>query len=105
MDITVKELSERMTSGETAFLLLDVRETHEWETGRLDGAQHIPLRQVPARLGELPREREIIVYCRMGGRSANAQQLLRANGFENVRNLIGGITAWKREIDQSVNVV
>jgi adenylyltransferase/sulfurtransferase len=105
MDITARGLAERITTGGDDFVLLDVREPHEWNAGHLPDALHIPLQQLPSRLGDLPREQEIVVYCRMGGRSANAQQFLKANGFENVRNLAGGITAWKRDVDPSMPVV
>ena len=105
MDINVTQLAERIERGENDFFLLDVREPYEWSAGHLEGALHIPLQQVPARLRELPSEKEIIVYCRSGGRSANAQRFLQSNGFPNVRNLLGGIAAWKREVDQSIRVV
>lgn len=103
MDMHVKELAAKLTSGDE-FTLLDVREPHEWNVGHLENALHIPMQQVPARLSELPRDREIVVYCRTGARSANVQQFLKANGFSSVKNLIGGITAWKRDVDPSIGV-
>jgi rhodanese-related sulfurtransferase len=72
--------------------VLDVREPNEWVAGHADGAVHIPMNQVPARLGELP-DREIVVICKSGGRSAQVTQFLLAQGRRAV-NLAGGTTAW-----------
>lgn len=105
MNITVKQLSERIASGDRDIYLLDVREPREWDAGHLEGAAHVPLQQVPSRMNDFPRDREIVVYCRSGARSANAQQFLKANGIANVRNLIGGVLAWKREIDGDLKVI
>jgi Dinucleotide-utilizing enzymes involved in molybdopterin and thiamine biosynthesis family 2 len=103
MEITAKELANRIARGDK-LLLLDVREPSEWNAGRLENAQHIPMRQVPSQLESLPRDAEIIVYCRSGSRSANVQHYLLDNGFKNVKNLTGGITAWSREVDPTVPV-
>jgi len=73
--------------------LLDVREQDEWEAGHVDGALHIPMGQVTARLGELPDER-LYVMCRVGGRSAQVVQYLVAQGREAV-NIDGGMYAWE----------
>jgi rhodanese-related sulfurtransferase len=72
--------------------VLDVREPNEWVAGHAVGAVHIPMNQVPARLAELP-EREIVVICKSGGRSAQVTQYLLAQGRQAV-NLAGGTTAW-----------
>ena len=82
--------------------LLDVREPHEWAIARIDGAQLIPLGELDRRLDELPRDRDIVVHCKMGGRSAEAVRRLRAAGFRNVTNLTGGILRWSREVDPTV---
>ncbi len=74
--------------------LLDVREPSEFEEIRIDGAVLIPLGELAARVSEIPKDRPIIVYCRSGRRSGMAAEILRENGFENVRNLVGGINAW-----------
>ncbi len=91
-DITPAELAEKLHD----VTLLDVREPHEWSVSHLEGAIHIPLKQLPQRLQEVPRDKEIVVYCRMGGRSAHAQHFMLDNGFTRVRNLVGGLTAWAR---------
>ena len=75
-------------------LILDVREPDEWRTGHAPGAKHVPLGQLPARLAELPRDRDVIAMCRSGMRSARATGVLRDAGFTHVFNLSGGIAAW-----------
>jgi adenylyltransferase/sulfurtransferase len=74
--------------------LLDVREPWEWDTGHLD-ARLIPLGQLEARCQELDPESDWVVYCQSGGRSAKACQILRDRGFARVRNLRGGMNAWR----------
>jgi rhodanese-related sulfurtransferase len=74
-------------------VFLDVREPAEWRAGHIEGALHIPLADVPARLGELPAESEVVVVCRSGGRSARATGWLVQNGYDVV-NLEGGMGAW-----------
>lgn len=81
---------------ESGALLLDVREHHEWKAGHAPGALHIPLGQLPAKLSKLPRDRQIVTACRVGGRSARAAALLRREGFDVV-DLGGGMLAWQRE--------
>src|SRR5205085_5200683 len=71
-------------------ILLDVREAEEWDAGHVEGAVPIPMRQVHARVGELPADRRIVVVCRSGGRSAVVTQSLRARGLDAV-NLTGGM--------------
>src|SRR5713101_1882025 len=75
--------------------LLDVREDDEWTAGHIDGAQHIPLGELSARLAELPKERTIVAVCRSGGRSEAAVRGLRKLGFQ-AENLEGGVNAWDR---------
>jgi adenylyltransferase/sulfurtransferase len=103
-DITPIELSDRLARGETV-VLVDVREPHEWNAGHLEQAQHIPLGQLQRRLDEIPRDAEIVMICRSGGRSAHAQQFLKASGYAKVKNLVGGMIRWSREVDPSVRVV
>ncbi|MDW8437441.1 MAG: molybdopterin-synthase adenylyltransferase MoeB [Chloroherpetonaceae bacterium] len=102
-EITVRELKARLDAGEKPFIL-DVRNPNEWEIVRLDGTVLIPLPELPNRLGELrgKEETEILVHCKMGGRSAQACEILRQNGFKNVKNVVGGIIAWAKEIDPSM---
>jgi molybdopterin/thiamine biosynthesis adenylyltransferase/rhodanese-related sulfurtransferase len=99
--ITAKELKQEMDSGR-ALIVLDVRENREWDLCRIPGATLIPLGELPARMGELDRAQPIVAYCRSGGRSAKAVQLLREAGFSNVRNLTGGIHAWSDDVDPGV---
>jgi adenylyltransferase/sulfurtransferase len=101
LEITVRELSERMERGERP-LLLDVREPHEHRIARIEGAVLIPLRALPERLAELDRAREIVVLCHRGNRSLKALEILRPAGFANALSLKGGIEAWSREVDASV---
>jgi molybdopterin/thiamine biosynthesis adenylyltransferase/rhodanese-related sulfurtransferase len=96
-DISVEELKRRRDAGEDVFVL-DVREPHEYQICNL-GGHLIPLGQVAARVKELDAEREIVVHCRSGKRSAEAVGLLRQAGFRKVRNLAGGILAWAERID------
>jgi adenylyltransferase/sulfurtransferase len=103
LEMTARELADRLERGEK-FLLLDVREPNEWNLGHLENAQHIPMRQIPAQIDSLPRDSEIVVYCRSGGRSANVQRYLLDHGFKKVKNLAGGLMAWAREVDPSMPV-
>ncbi len=95
MDITVKELKEKMAN-EDGFILIDVREPHEHADFDI-GGNLIPLGDVPNALADLEeyKDREIIVYCRSGRRSASAQAFMQQNGFTYVRNLEGGMLAWE----------
>ncbi|MEX0661499.1 MAG: rhodanese-like domain-containing protein [Balneolaceae bacterium] len=101
-ELTVQELKKKKDNNET-FTLLDVREEFEFHISNIDG-QLIPLDQLPDRLGELDKEKEVVVMCRTGGRSAKACKLLTENGFKNVSNLKGGVNAWAQEIDTTLPV-
>jgi rhodanese-related sulfurtransferase len=83
-------------------VLLDVREPWEWELARLEGAQHIPMRDIPARLAELDDEREVVAICHHGGRSQQVAMFLEKNGFAKIHNLQGGVDAWSRTVDPAV---
>ncbi|BCJ38744.1 sulfurtransferase [Actinocatenispora thailandica] len=74
--------------------LLDVREPDEWAAGHAPGAHHLPMQDVPARLGEVPMDDDVYVICRSGGRSAQVTAYLLGNGFDQVRNVDGGMRAW-----------
>jgi len=100
-DITVQELADRRRR-EDDFLLVDVRERHEWAIARIEGATLIPLGEIGRSLDKLPKDREIVVYCKGGVRSAQAADQLVQAGYERVTNVTGGITAWSTEIDPSV---
>lgn len=75
-------------------VVLDVREPHEWAAGHIDGAIHIPLGEIPARVGELDPSVRTLVVCHLGGRSARATQWLHAQGHDVV-NVAGGMEAWE----------
>ncbi len=94
--IAVTELKRRRDAGETPFVL-DVREPWEYAIAHL-GGHLIPQGELAARVAELPRDQTIVVQCKSGGRSQNAAELLKAQGFQ-VENLAGGITSWANEID------
>ena len=102
-EVGAVELNERLASAEPPFLL-DVRQPHEWDIVNLetDGAVMIPLAELRDRLEEIPTDREIVVYCRTGARSASAAQMLADEGFSSVFNFVGGIRAWVDEIDPSL---
>jgi adenylyltransferase/sulfurtransferase len=85
-----------------ALVLVDVREPHEHDIARIEGAQLIPLRELPRRLTELDSRAEIVTQCHHGVRSLKALEILKAAGFAHVRSLRGGIDAWSREIDPSI---
>ena|SRR5687767_11747169 len=92
-DLTPTEAHAR---GRAGALLLDVRETDEWQSGHAAGAKHIPLGQLRSQLSGLPRDREIVTICRSGNRSSRAAAELRRAGFADVRNMAGGMMAWAR---------
>ena len=94
-DITVSDLKNRLDKGEK-FYFLDVREEWEYEEDNL-GANNIPLGELPHRISELEKYKddEIVVHCRSGARSGNAKKFLETKGFSQVRNVLGGILAYR----------
>jgi adenylyltransferase/sulfurtransferase len=99
-EITPVELKKKLDAGETP-LILDVREPNEYQINRIPGSTLIPLGELPRRYQELPRDREIVAQCKMGGRSAKAMDFLKTVGFTNVKNLKGGILEWIDKVDPS----
>jgi adenylyltransferase/sulfurtransferase len=95
--LSVKELKHRMDAGEDVFIL-DVREPYEYQIANI-GGKLIPQNDVPQRLAEIDRDREIVVHCRSGVRSQRIAELLSQAGYPKVVNLAGGILAWADEID------
>ena len=91
--VDVKQAAE-MQEGETNALIIDVREPNEYTQIRATGAVLLPLGQLSGRVSDLPRDRELLMMCRTGGRSQNATRYLQSQGFENVTNVHGGIVAW-----------
>lgn len=98
--ISVQELKQRLDAGENP-MILDVREPYEYQIANIGGTL-VPMNEVPRRLAEIDREREIIVQCRSGARSQRIAELLAAQGYPDVKNLAGGILAWADQIDPTV---
>jgi adenylyltransferase/sulfurtransferase len=99
-EITPVELKRRLDAGDDLFIL-DVREPNEYQINRIPGSTLIPLGEVPRRHQELDRDREIVVMCKMGGRSAQAADFLRSVGFSSIKNLRGGVLEWIDKVDPS----
>jgi sulfur-carrier protein adenylyltransferase/sulfurtransferase len=99
-EIPVEELKRRLDRKDDVFVL-DVREPHEYQICNI-GGYLIPLNDLPKRVNELDSSREIVVHCKMGGRSAKAVAFLQQAGFKKVHNLTGGITAWSEKVDPKV---
>jgi len=100
LDITSVELKQRLDRGDR-LRIVDVREPNEFQINRIPGAELIPLGELPRRYAELEVEEELIVLCKMGGRSAKAADFLRSVGFKRVLNLKGGILDWVDKVDPS----
>ena len=99
-EITVDELKKRLDHKDDIFIL-DVREPQEYQIANLNGLL-IPLNDLPKRINELDTSREIVVYCKVGGRSRKAVEFMKQSGFRKVKNLVGGIDAWAEKIDPSM---
>ena len=97
-EISAADLKRRLDRGDNLFLL-DVREPNEYQINRIAGATLMPLGEVPRRYAELDPDREMIVHCKMGARSARAADFLRSVGFKKVLNLKGGILEWIDKVD------
>jgi len=98
--LSVKDLKKRIDAGEDVFIL-DVREPYEYQIAQI-GGKLIPQNDVPQRLAEVPRDREIVVQCRSGARSQRIAEFLKQSGYTQVVNLAGGILAWSDEIDPKI---
>jgi adenylyltransferase/sulfurtransferase len=102
MNISPQQLKDRLATGKK-LRLIDVREPDEWGFNRIPGAELIPLSQFQKRgPEELSPDEEIVLYCHHGMRSGQAQGFLKAQGYENVLNLSGGIDAWSTQVDPTV---
>jgi sulfur-carrier protein adenylyltransferase/sulfurtransferase len=101
-EVDVEEAARLFHDAPQRFLLLDVREPHELAICRIAGAVHLPMRQVSARLHELPRDRRLLVICHHGGRSRQVTQFLRQQGFATATNIEGGIDAWAQRVDPAM---
>lgn len=100
--ITALELKTRLDAGDD-IQLIDVRQPDEYAFAKIEGAKLIPLGEIISRKGEIDETKETVVHCKMGGRSAQAIEILEKTGFRgNLANLVGGITAWSNEVDPRV---
>ncbi|HYA71050.1 MAG TPA: rhodanese-like domain-containing protein [Thermoplasmata archaeon] len=95
-------VAQRLRAKPDSVVLLDVRESFERELASIDPSLHIPMGDVPARLEEIPRDRQVVVYCHSGARSLMVAGFLAENGFSKVANLSGGIDAWSVRVDPKV---
>jgi sulfur-carrier protein adenylyltransferase/sulfurtransferase len=102
-EITPAELKAKLDRGER-IEIIDVREPHEWQIANLGqyGSRLIPLGEFSSRMNELNSADDIVVHCKMGGRSAKAYEMLKQAGFRKIENLKGGITAWADQVDRSM---
>ena len=100
-EIEVTAVKEKLDRGDK-FVLIDVREPHEYQICHIPAAKLIPLGEIGKRLGELDPEADIVIHCKSGMRSARACGILKAAGFKHVRNMKGGILAWSDQVDPSV---
>ena len=96
------EVARRLRAEPEKVLLLDVREPFEREAAAIVPSMHIPMGDIPERQGEIPHDRELIVYCHGGQRSMIVAAFLEGHGFKSVSNLAGGIDAWSVEVDPAV---
>ena len=94
-EIDSADLQKRMAAGDD-IVLLDIRTEAEVAQGILPGAEHLPMHLIPLRINDLPRDKEVVFYCRSGARSYHACSYMMQQGFTNVTNLRGGIIGWAR---------
>ena len=102
LELTVAEAHALLAAGPGQALILDVREPDELAVAHVEGARAIPMRQVPAHVDSLPRDRHLLVLCHHGQRSLRVTHFLRDQGFTAVSNIAGGIEAWAVEIDLAI---
>jgi len=101
-DITPRQL-QTMRQKNPDLFILDVREPFELDICRIEGTWEIPLGQLPQRYAEVPKDRDVVIHCKMGGRSAQAVELLKNKGYTRVKNLAGGILCWIDDVDSSLS--
>ncbi|HVF48049.1 MAG TPA: rhodanese-like domain-containing protein [Pyrinomonadaceae bacterium] len=101
-EITASELKTRLDAGDD-IQLIDVRQPDEYSFAKIEGSKLIPLGEIMRRKDEIDASKETVIHCKMGGRSAQAIELLRKTGFQGeLKNLVGGITAWSNDVDPTV---
>ena len=99
-EISAKEAAKLLNDDST--VLLDVREDDELMICQIEGALHIPMRDIPNCVEDLPRNKQLIIFCHHGMRSLNVCQFLEARGFTNTLNMTGGMHAWSIEVDSNM---
>jgi sulfur-carrier protein adenylyltransferase/sulfurtransferase len=101
-EISATDLKRRLDAGDN-IQLIDVRQPEEWAFAKIEGSRLMPLGEIMSRMGEIDENRETVLYCKMGARSARAVDALQRSGFKgNLKNLKGGITAWSNDVDPKV---
>ena len=101
-EISATELKRRMDAGDD-IQLIDVRQPEEWAFARIEGAKLIPMGEILNRMSELDENREVVLQCKSGMRSARAVDALQRAGYKgSLKNLRGGITAWSNEVDPRI---
>jgi len=101
-EVTVHELKKALDNPQLGIQVLDVREPDEYQIARINGARLVPLSTLAQRFQELDPKQPYYIHCHAGVRSLKALQLLREQGFQNLKSVKGGITAWSDEIDRAV---
>jgi rhodanese-related sulfurtransferase len=103
LEITARDVADRIKSGEAGLVLLDVREPWEFQTAQIAGSKLMPMGEIPSRaFQELDPEAHIVTICHSGVRSLNVAVWMRNQGFEKVQSLSGGIDSWSQEVDPAV---
>ena len=100
-DISVEQLKQ-MRDRKEDFVLVDVRNPDEFQISVIDGSVKLPLPDLPQRFKELPKDKLIVLHCKMGSRSMRALKFLRQQGYGKLKNVAGGINAWAERIDPNV---
>jgi rhodanese-related sulfurtransferase len=101
-EVSAIELNTRLQQVGELPLLLDVREPHEFAYCHIEGSVNIPMNQIPMRLAELETQRETVIICHHGIRSAQTAQYLISKGFGNIINLAGGVAIWASDVDAAM---
>ena len=101
-EITPEQLKKRIDAGENLYVL-DVRNPNEFQICRIPGTVFLPLPELPARFAEVPKDREVVVHCKSGMRSAKAIEFLKGQGYTRLLNLTGGILGWAEKVDPGMN--
>jgi rhodanese-related sulfurtransferase len=103
IEVSPAELDAEIKAG-TALFLLDVRESDELEVSVLPNVHHIPLGQIENRYAEVPKDQDVVIICRSGGRSGRATEFLMSRGYDRVRNMATGMNGWATTVDTTLTV-